>query len=393
MRTPRRAVLRLGAAALATGVGALAYRTVDQGVLAVGRGPAYATWTVWDRGSALETSVAAAVLAANPHDVQPWRFVVDRAASTVEVRRDPTRTIGAVDPFLREVHVGLGCAVENLTVVARSRGYRPQVDPRAAGNRVARIELDPGRPERSMLAAAVPRRHTNRFAYRAGEPVATGVLRRLDRVVADVPGVSVRWLTAPTELQRFRDETYAATEAFVEDADQSRDSHAWFRHDWDELQAEASGLTYDGSLDSRLFAALAKVAPDLGESASNSGFLDATRLHVDTAATAGVVVAERSLAPDETDAREAWLAAGRLWQRLHLAATVEGLVAQPLNQLAERTDRERQLGLAPRFGEALDDLVGDRDLVAVMPFRIGYSTRDAGPTPRRPLARVVEYAD
>ncbi|MGL5861280.1 MAG: hypothetical protein ACRCY9_08495, partial [Phycicoccus sp.] len=227
MSTPRRTVLRFGTTALAAGASALAYRAVEQGVFAVGRGPAYATWEVWDRGSDLETCVAAAVLAANPHDIQPWRFVVDRAASAVEVRRDPTRTVGAVDPFLREVHIGLGCAIENLAVVGRSQGYRPQVEQRPAGDRVARIELDAGRPERSALAGAVPRRHTNRFAYRAGEPVQAGALRGLDRVVADLPGVSVRWLTASAELRRFGDETYAATEAFVDDADQSRDSHAW----------------------------------------------------------------------------------------------------------------------------------------------------------------------
>ena len=42
--------------------------------------------------------------------------------------------------------------------------------------------------------------------------------------------------------------------------------------------------------------------------------------------------------------RDSALRAGRLWQRLHLQGTLVGLGMQPLNQLPECVDRERQLG-------------------------------------------------
>ena len=44
--------------------------------------------------------------------------------------------------------------------------------------------------------------------------------------------------------------------------------------------------------------------------------------------------------------RKATLAAGRIWQRLHLSATARGLAMQPLNQPIEMIDRERQTGQA-----------------------------------------------
>ena len=48
---------------------------------------------------------------------------------------DPERNIGSIDPFLREMYTGLGCALENAVLTARALGYRPQVellpDPRA----------------------------------------------------------------------------------------------------------------------------------------------------------------------------------------------------------------------------------------------------------------------
>ena len=83
------------------------------------------------------------------------------------------------------------------------------------------------------------------------------------------------------------------------------------------------------------------------------------------------------------------MSAGRLWQRLHLWATVHGLAMQPLNQMCERADRERQLRLDPRFGRALRELAGGDAWTGIMPFRTGYPLRVAQPSPRRPLDTVL----
>lgn len=80
---------------------------------------------------------------------------------------------------------------------------------------------------------------------------------------------------------------------------------------------------------------------------------------------------------------------GRLWQRMHLWATTKGLAVQPLNQMSERADREQQLGIEPRFGTALKELVADADSQALMPFRIGYPTMEGRPSPRRDLKSVL----
>jgi hypothetical protein len=82
------------------------------------------------------------------------------------------------------------------------------------------------------------------------------------------------------------------------------------------------------------------------------------------------------------------LQGGRLLQRVHLSATAEGIAVHHMNQLTERADRERQLGLAPEFGQALDLVVPD-GWQALSTFRIGYPTRRARLSPRRPLDQVV----
>jgi len=82
------------------------------------------------------------------------------------------------------------------------------------------------------------------------------------------------------------------------------------------------------------------------------------------------------------------LDAGRLWQRLHLAMTVDGVSAQPLCQIPERIDRERSAGLAPDFGPAFAALL-PAGRHAIMTFRIGHPTTKALPSPRRPAREVV----
>ena len=75
-------------------------------------------------------------------------------------------------------------------------------------------------------------------------------------------------------------------------------------------------------------------------------------------------------------------------QRMHLWTSAHGLATQPMNQLHEGADRERQLGLEPEFGGALKDLHGDPSRLAAFTFRLGHPTEGARSSPRR-AARSV----
>src|ERR1700694_6044877 len=100
----RRTALRRAGVAAGTiavgGVGALGYRAYNQGVLQLGQGPAYEPWADWKQHKGLIPLVAAATLAPNPHNSQPWLF---RLRSTrINLFADTSRNIGAIDPFKRE---------------------------------------------------------------------------------------------------------------------------------------------------------------------------------------------------------------------------------------------------------------------------------------------------
>jgi len=94
------------------------------------------------------------------------------------------------------------------------------------------------------------------------------------------------------------------------------------------------------------------------------------------------------LVRDRLDMRTA-IQAGRAWQRLHLAATANGLAAQPLNQPVEWIDRAAMLGRGDGFKSALAKFTEAKHWEQTFIFRLGVAERAMGPSPRRALDEVV----
>jgi len=130
----RRTVLQflgLGAGVVAVATG-LTRRAVDGGVSATGTGPAYAAWDQADpTGQDPLNLVRAAILAANAHNTQPWLFTV--TGDRIKLFADMSRTIGAMDPLLREMHISLGRALENRVLAGPPSGLTATAGTAPAG--------------------------------------------------------------------------------------------------------------------------------------------------------------------------------------------------------------------------------------------------------------------
>lgn len=392
-RTSRRTFLKAGGGILLVAAAGGVWWSAERGVWSTGRGPAFAPWERW-RGArppgALGVALAG-ILAANPHNTQPWLFRVTDTA--VELFADTARNLGAFDPFLREMHIGLGCAVENMVLAARAAGFAPNVTlaegtldgiPAAhTPRRVATLDLTPAEPKASDLHAAIARRHTNRGPYDAARPVPAALVDRLRATATEFAPVEVLAFTEPAERDLFSRECVRATELLVADPDVSRDSHAWFRHTWAEYQAHKDGVFIDTAGVGPLICAAVKMLPPAPPRVMDDGWIDGTRRTLASTPVVGLLTV-----PGPYDTHAALLA-GRAWQRLHLAATTAGLAMQPVNQLVEVADRDRQLGREPsRVADTLDRLTAGRGR-ATFCFRLGYAADAVPPSARRPLADLL----
>lgn len=390
----RRNFLKGLAAVTVVAAGGTVWRAYDQGVFSAGRGPAYEPWINWDidSGQGPLAIVRAGILASNPHNTQPWAFRVTPDA--VELYADTARNLGTFDPYLREMHLGLGCALENMMQAARANGC--EVDLRLASGElgpipadpepalVARLGLRPGRASADPLYDAIPHRHTDRGPYDAEYSLAPATQRALLAVPGNDEEIRVVLFTEPAVRERFAAMIVEATEDIIADGPMVHDSERWFRHSWAEVQRFRDGPTLDAAGLPPLVTAMAKMLPPASAEANHQYWLDATRdIHVATAPAFGLILVRRLYD------RAASLRAGRAWQRMHLGATTLGLAMQPLNQPVERIDRERELAATPKAARALEAFTPNGGWRPTFAFRVGHPTREAAPSPRRSVTQVV----
>ena len=392
--TRRKAVLYgLGGIAVVAAGGGV-WRAWSNGVFHAGEGPAYEPWRNWRDGNAGGplALVRAGILASNAHNSQPWRFQV--SDDRVALFADPVRNLGSFDPFRREMFLSLGCALENMVLAARAEGYEPRVEltagrlspgaPVAAGEPAAVLHLSPGPRAESEFHRAIAVRHTHRGAYEAGRPVPETLNREMQSLAGEFPDIRLSLFGAGTAKDRLGELIVSATADIVADHQMVMDSARWFRFDWNSLERHRDGITLDAVGLPPLVSALAKIIPAPSPEQADRQWLTATRdVHVGTAALLGAISVR-----DLYD-RPAALNAGRLWQKLHLCVAARGLAAQPLNQPAERVDRELELGREARMAAALAGAIGAAGWQPTFLFRMGYAASAARPSPRRPVDAVT----
>ena len=181
--------------------------------------------------------MSAAILAASPHNTQPWLFKITN--SSIELHIDTQRNVGALDPYLREEHIGMGCALENLMLAAPANGYAAtamllpgKLGPIPAEPKpqlVARVDLAPGKREESELYNAIPRRHTNRSPYDPHKPIPPDFVGALSHLAGDGADVKLFLFTAEADRKEIAELSSAANTEIYSDPDVQHGSEQWVR--------------------------------------------------------------------------------------------------------------------------------------------------------------------
>jgi len=384
----RRLILKSSAAAGIALSGAGIWRANEQGLFSIGQGPAY---DIWDLAPTPQPETVmllqAAVLGASPHNTQPWLFSLE--GETITVWADHPRHLGTMDPYLREMYIGLGCAIESARLLAASAGRDLSIEvidaplststQRTKPVQVARLTLKGSASDTLNLAAQIPHRHTNRYPYLPDKPVPQSFLTWAVQIAGEM-GVGLNLWADGFARQQINQLIVQATEAIVDDTEMAHDSAAWTRLSKSEIATHRDGVTMESAgLSPGLFI-LSKMVPKVDAHTSHMYWLAATRdSHVPTAAMVGTISVGNLYSAKDS------ILAGRFWQHMHLGATKQGLAMHPLNQPIEMIDRQRQLGKAAPEASLLAGLIERPGHEPTFSFRIGYPTSAAQRSPRRAI--------
>ncbi len=375
-------------------VGGGGWRAWDQGVFSAGEGPAYEPWKDWRNAgnNAPLALVRAAILAASPHNTQPWLFKV--TDSSIELYIDTQRNVGALDPDLREEHIGMGCALENLTLAAPANGYSATAEllpgklgPIPANPKpqlLARVNLAAGKREENELYNAIPLRHTNRGPYDPHRAISPDFVDALRHLAGECADVKLFLFTAEADRKKIAEVSSTANTEIYSDPDVQRGSERWIRMKWSAVQKYRDGLTIDAFGLPPIATAAAKMMSVrmLRWAASRSTDNGYSNLMLSAPLIGFIAVRDRY-------AREQCLQAGRIWQRAHLFATAHGLAARPCNEAVEMVDHERALGRPASRVALLNEITADPTWQPTFVFYMGYPKLSAHASPRRPVQDVL----
>jgi len=308
--------------------------------------------------------VGRAVMAPSSHNTQPWFFLLGEPY--VDLLADRTRALPVNDPDGRELTISCGCALLNLVLAAADRDLQVEnrllPDPEEPDwlSRVSITRNTADRVPEADLARFIEERRTcrTRFESRAVDQQAVDAMVE----AAAAEGAWLRPLIGD-ELRR------RAVNLVVEgDALQWSDPE-WRRElaEWMHTRSEGDGLTI-----SAFTAPVAQMVVRNFNMGSNVGSKDRG-------------LAENSpllaVLGTDGDGPRHWLAAGQALQRVLLVGCSFGLRASYLNQPIQVASLRSQVS----------ELVDGEGLPQIL-LRFGYAPQPLSPTPRRPLADVIEWS-
>jgi nitroreductase len=319
----------------------------------------------------LHRIVELACRAPSVHNSQPWRWRVE--GDRITLLADRARQLMRIDPDGRDLLLSCGAALHHLRVAALAEGYACRVrrDPYGAGaNVLAIVELIDTEvtPEAVAAAALIEQRRTDRRRFSSWAVPE----ERLDALADAAAGEGVRAVPVTGQVMRRR---------LVEILSRASREQQF---DWsavDETAAWTGPRTTDGvppeNVPRRIDAE--RHADPVGTRYPSGTLVDDSDDHAEPGYDASRLLVLCTDGDEATDR----LRAGEALSAVLLAATGQGLATVPLSQATEVHTTRQLLRSEILLGVAVPQVV----------VRVGWrpvSYDPAPPTPRRPVAEVLE---
>jgi hypothetical protein len=329
-------------------------------------------------------ALAHAILAPNPHNMQPW-LVELVGDDEMALYCDLDRRLPATDPFDRQITIGCGAFLQ-LYMLKRGvseANFFPEGAP-APGQRLdarplALVRSSPALDPPDPLAELITVRRTNRNPYDAARaPEDMALVRVAGAALNGQAPVSTHYTADPERVARIRDIAWRAWEMEL------NTPHAWeetvnvLRVGKREIAEHRDGIAIDGPM-----IPFAKAIGML----DREDFLDPNSSANGTARKDWKAMIDSAPAfiwqttPDDAPATR--LVTGFAYARANLAATGEGLAMHPWSQALQEYPEMAELNAEMRAELG----VGQGETLQML-ARIGHA-EPAPPAPRRGLEAVL----
>ena len=324
--------------------------------------------------------LAYAILAPNPHNMQPWRIGLGKRLDFT-IYCDLDRLLPETDPPNRQITIGFGCFLELCRQAAAESGYRADItyfpegepQPLLDGRPIAHVELvDDASVRPDPLFSTVLARRTNRLPYDASRPVDPGILPELQGGAVD--GVKVLATADAALVDELRTLTTDAWRVEWDTASTRRESIEVMHIGKAEVNAQPYGLSMDDRLTSTI-GLLGLMSPEALDDPDSSAYRESFKFYARACRSSMAFV--WSTTP--TNTRRAQLEAGRAWVRTQLAANALGLSFHPLSQALQEFPEMDEY-----YKRAHELLARNAGGTVQMLARLGYAP-DVGPAPRQAL--------
>lgn len=336
---------------------------------------------------------AVGLLAANNHNIQPWKIKLDKDDAMVfYLYADSARTTDKVDPLFRQMMITQGTFLEYVRVAGEKEGWHTDIKlfPDGAYDEsdilhsmdikpVAKITLSKMQPIDSPLYDAIFMADTNREAYKTNQLASS----QISALEALSPGndVYIKLYVDKKDIDEIG--KYAIQSATIEAgvARVMNESNAIFRANEFQKNEYRYGYSVEGQgvtgFKKNMLQGLLTFFPSLnsGKGASQN-FINYTKTSVDNTPAYAMITTTGNSRIEQVES-------GMLYSRLVLTGHVLGLAMQPLSQVLEEYPEmklpydEFKQAYAPKNG------------TVQMLFRVGEPTKDAPLTMRRDVQSLI----
>lgn len=333
------------------------------------------------------------ILAANGHNMQPWKIKLDSDPKVFYLFADSERLTKEVDPYARQTMISQGTFLEYVQVAASELGYRTEMVLFPDGNYdeqnlsesmkikpVARITLSKAEPQDSSLYEYMFLSDTHRGAYAQQELSS----EEIQQLLAINPDSEVKILILQDEANKKNLGNYAVAGARIESDNHriNEESAKIFRINEYKKNKYRYGFSVEGQgtsgIQKHILQGLLTLIPAINNEKSAADlFVKSTQAAVEHTPAYALILTKKN-------SRIEQVKSGMLYSRLVLNAHSLGLVMQPPSQVLEEYPEMRE-----QYQKIHNDYAPEGGTIQML-FRMGKTDQEFPRSMRRDVMDLVE---